>query len=274
MKTFDFSKTGGFPLTQNRLDYMQQGYIEALIAILKIAGHNSCILWGCEVSQDGGTLVWTMQPGWIYKDGELVRVALSYLSDGLLGPGVLGITIVRNTVSLPYNTGGSKDTQLEAVGVLDAVPVGGATDQVELSALGKWAELFGSNYRVAGTTIAVATGAGNGTITGNIDYTKDLVANTLRIRGQLSVATPGDFAASPGYTPILLATLAADYRPATVAATFNGRVANGFGRVTDDGGGTWLDMPFVIFTDGKVEAVLVKSAAAYTIAFNVLVPLD
>ena len=66
MKSIDFSKNGGFPLSQDRLDYMQQSYTEAIEVLAKICGDktilNGVIVTGATVSD-----------GWIIYNGQLIK---------------------------------------------------------------------------------------------------------------------------------------------------------------------------------------------------------
>lgn len=67
MKTSNFTHIGGLKGTQNRLDFMQQGYIEALAAVAKLCGDKTII---CGVEVDASNNV---SDGWIAVDGELIR---------------------------------------------------------------------------------------------------------------------------------------------------------------------------------------------------------
>ena len=64
-KTFDFSKQGGMPLNQQRLEYMQQSYTEALQAVSNLMG-DMVIVSGCVVNGNNVT------DGWVVVGGELL----------------------------------------------------------------------------------------------------------------------------------------------------------------------------------------------------------
>lgn len=64
-KRIDFSKTGGFPTTQNTLDFMQQAYVNAIQALADLAG-NRVIISGMEENNN------QVSDGWIVWDGELL----------------------------------------------------------------------------------------------------------------------------------------------------------------------------------------------------------
>lgn len=84
MKKIDFSQSGGFPLEQMTLDFMQQAYIGELLPafldwIIRKSSftvrpeHEGFILSGLNERTQDGLLIIT--PGWIVRDGELLRFA-------------------------------------------------------------------------------------------------------------------------------------------------------------------------------------------------------
>lgn len=66
MNRIDFSLTGGMPMYQNTLDFLQQEYTGAINALANLAGKRA-IIAGCE------TVGNTVKNGWLAIDGELVR---------------------------------------------------------------------------------------------------------------------------------------------------------------------------------------------------------
>lgn len=64
-KRIDFTQPGGFPLTQNALDFMQQSYRKAIQGLADLAG-NSVIVSGME--ENGSNVA----DGWIIYNGELM----------------------------------------------------------------------------------------------------------------------------------------------------------------------------------------------------------
>lgn len=65
MNFSDLTHTGGLPLTQNRIDFLQQSYLAAFAAIAHLCGSKT-ILYG--VVNTGGVV----SDGWISYDGELL----------------------------------------------------------------------------------------------------------------------------------------------------------------------------------------------------------
>jgi hypothetical protein len=64
-ESIDFSKEGGFPLTQGTLEILQRSYSEAIGVLAGIIG-DRVIVSGCEDSPTG------VVPGWLCIDGELL----------------------------------------------------------------------------------------------------------------------------------------------------------------------------------------------------------
>lgn len=65
-KQIDFSNIGGFPLTEDTLDYLQGSYTGALGAVAKLAG-DKVIITGVEVTGA------TVSNGWISYQGKLIK---------------------------------------------------------------------------------------------------------------------------------------------------------------------------------------------------------
>lgn len=86
-KRFDFTKLGGFPLTQNRLAYMQEAYSELIGAICSTFG--DVIVSGCNIS-DGN-----ISDGWMIIGGELLPFKSA--------PQQTYVKIVDETTDLTYN---------------------------------------------------------------------------------------------------------------------------------------------------------------------------
>lgn len=93
MKTFDFSKNGGFPLTQDALDFMQQDYQEKYKALAAMGGTGPFIISGM-VEASGN-----VSNGTLFYQNEIIPFV----------GGAVGATIVIQTYSttLQYGDGNS-----------------------------------------------------------------------------------------------------------------------------------------------------------------------
>ncbi|NDC41567.1 MAG: hypothetical protein EBZ77_08460 [Chitinophagia bacterium] len=69
MKRIDFTIPGGFPLSQDRMQFLQESYIDAITALAGIGAAGDYILSGCELSGDDPTF--TVSEGWIFYRGKL-----------------------------------------------------------------------------------------------------------------------------------------------------------------------------------------------------------
>lgn len=76
-KRIDYTQLGGFPLTQDVLDFMQSSYREALKGIAVLCG-NKTILSGVEVTGP------TVSNGWISYNGELIPFVGGTLATGVV----------------------------------------------------------------------------------------------------------------------------------------------------------------------------------------------
>ncbi len=95
MNTIDFSQTGGYPYTQDTLDFLQQSYSSAFQGISKFIsnGNSLTILTGCNITGS------TASNGWVIVDGELMP---------FIGGTIQSTYIVRDiTQNITYQNGNS-----------------------------------------------------------------------------------------------------------------------------------------------------------------------
>lgn len=280
-KSIDFTKTGGVPVTQRLFKFMQDSYLPVLDAIVKMGGDSTgvpIILSGMVVSGGGNTV----SDGWFVYNGDIIP-----FTGGTVTPGVGEVALVVITeysdpaVPSFYDSTTPDIFYYKTAALTNAATVTDAT-HYPVSALKRFGVGMGeANRESAWSSIAVTTGAGNGTITGTIYYKKDFLSNTVRVRGILSVTTPGDFSASPALTTIGLAAVGAlpsGYRP--VAAVFFGACAFDLSgnRIANDAGDSYIDQVSVsVNTNGSITGYFIKPDAgvsAYLINFYQTIPID
>src|SRR4051812_3253277 len=104
MKAIDFTHAGGFPLTQDELDYLQQAYTECLNAFAVMGGAGPTLINGMDVSVSGPTT--TVADGWFFYNGELIKFNPGSYTAIPLGDVVL-VNITPTVGSLTYNDGSS-----------------------------------------------------------------------------------------------------------------------------------------------------------------------
>lgn len=97
-KGFDFSQLGGFPMNQQRLEWMQAAYTELSGGLAAFFGDN-VIVSGCIVNGQ------TVSDGWIVVDGELLPFVGTIT-------GVLSTFLIRTTITpLTFKDGMQKNVQ-------------------------------------------------------------------------------------------------------------------------------------------------------------------
>jgi len=97
-KRYDFTQLGGFPVTQDRLAFMQDSYRNAFGAIAKIIGDYS-IMTGVEVDNTNALV----SDGWIIVQGELMPFVGGSLSSG--------VVVLETAENLSFFSGDDKTVQ-------------------------------------------------------------------------------------------------------------------------------------------------------------------
>lgn len=290
MKKHDFTQAGGFPFDQDQLKHLQDGLIEAVYALGRTGGTAKFKLYGCEVSRvlvSGTTYDYSITAGALFFNDEIIQVPASSLSGVDVSTYKLFLEIVDDTTTLTYYDASTHASQIANHMKLAKYAIATADDSVKFDAanLVPFGVGFGANNRESSwTSISVATGAGNGSITGTIYYKKDYLSNTVRVRGILSSATPSDFAASPELTIVGLAgvgALPSGYRPVAArhftAAAFDGSVLP-TNRFLNDAGDAFIDrIQCSVNTNGSITGYFIKPDAGvsgYLINFYEIIPID
>lgn len=107
MKQIDFSKYGGFPLTQPTLDFLQKSFSEPLLAMAKVLG-DKVIIDGINI---GATSV---SDGWFIYGGEIIKFNACALINNAK------VNITQPLQSVLFQDGLTKAVYKEKQGVLDA----------------------------------------------------------------------------------------------------------------------------------------------------------
>lgn len=287
MKRHDLTQSGGFPFDQDQLKHMADGLTNAAYGLARTAGTDKFKLYGCVVSRSlvsGTTYDYSVAAGAMFCDGEIVEVPAMSLSGVDASVYDVYFEKVTSNTTLTYYSGATHASQLDNYMKIEKYTIGTAETSTKFlyTNLALFGKGLGENNRESSwTSIAVATGAGNGTITGTIYYKKDTLSNTVRVRGILSSATPSDFSASPALTTIALASvgsLPSGYRP--VAAVFFGACAFDLSgnRIANDAGDSYIDQVSVsVNTNGSITGYFIKPDAgvsAYLINFYQTIPID
>ncbi len=280
MKTIDFTKPGGFPLTQDQLDYLQQAYIETVSALSLLGssgGPAPVLISGMAISYPSAGAI-AVADGWFLYNGEMVRFTASSVSG--LGLGTEAYVVIAATAgTLTYNDGSTPAVILDKTATVQALPTGTPTDAFHflLSALTPFGKGFGINNREQNwNSIAVSTAPAVGGVTGTVYYKKDFTANTLHIRGFLFANNAQNFAASPGATYYTMLTLPVGYVP-SYNAFFTSHYYLSSLLMDDIGVGYIKQFSSSINTAGQFFVNWIKpdiAVTGYGVNFNSVISLD
>ena len=274
MKAIDFTHAGGFPLTQDELDYLQQAYTECINALALMGGYGPILISGMGTNVVGGTTI--IANGWFFYNGVMVQFVSGSYSIIPIGDVVL-VTITPSATSLTYNDGSSYGAILNATATLTLGPSATTATQFPLSALQPFQLVFGQNGREsAWSSLAVSTPILSGGVTGTIYYKKDLMANTLQIRGLLTAGNAQNFGASPSALFYDMGSLPAGYIPNNNAYFTAQYFVSGL--IKDDLGVAWIkQINCAVNSIGQISINWIRpdiSIGGYAINFNTTIPLD
>ena len=140
MKRLDFSFPGQMPGGQDRLNWLQEGWTEALEAVAAVGANQTAnvatILYGMVSSTVGGTT--TVTAGWFVYNGELIRFpGGSFSAASLLD---MFVVITRTSLPLTYNSTAVNNVINDVTGVLTVLTSVSPTNstQFKLDALVAW----------------------------------------------------------------------------------------------------------------------------------------
>jgi len=274
MKAIDFTHTGGFPLTQDELDYLQTAYTECINAFGAMGGNGPSLITGMSESFSLGTT--TISDGWFFYNGEMIKFNTSSYSALGLGDVVL-VTISSAATSLTYNDGSSYGAILNKTATISVGPPVTSPTQFPLASFQPFQLVFGQGGRESGwSSLAVSTPALSGGVTGTIYYKKNLMANTLQIRGALIASNAQNFVASPSAIYSLMATLPVGYLPNNVA--YFTSIYFSSSMIEDDLGVAWIkQVNCAVNTGGQILMNWIKpdvTVLGYGLEFNTILPLD
>ena len=276
MKKIDFTHAGGFPLTQDELDYLQQAYGECINALTAMGsdGSTPMIISGMvQTVPSAGSVAVT--DGWLFYGGEMIRFTGGTVTPA--GTDVPLVVITPASTNLTYNDGSSYPAVLNKTATLSSGPILTDATHFPLSAAQPYQVVFGLGGREsAWNSIGVATSTAVGNVLGTIYYKKNWLNNTLHIRGTLTANAAQNFNPSPTALFYLMATLPAGYIPNS-SANFTAYyyAANLF---KDDLGIAWVkQLTSLVSTSGQLSINFIKpdvAITAYSVVFNTIIPLD
>lgn len=275
MKTINFSHPGGFPLTQQELDFMQSAYTEYANAFAKmgINGALPIIISGMNITYPSAGVV-AVSDGWLYYQGNLVSFSGGSVSP--TGSDVPMVLINDSYTDLVYNNGVSHPAIRQITATLTVASISTSV-MFPVSSLKLFQEMFGKNARESSWGhIGVSTPSTVGGLYGDIYYKKNYLTNTLQIRGVITPNNAQNLMPSPTSINILVGTLSAEYSPANIFYFSSYYYASNLFK--DDLGVAWIkQFTSIVNTGGQILINFIRpdaAVAAYTVMFNTIVPLD
>lgn len=183
MKRFDFSQTGGFPASQDRLAWMQAGYIEAINSLATLAGSAvPCVITGVELTSGSWATGGVISDGWVYSpDWGVVPFV-----GGAFTP-TSNVVIWEDSFPTPPDPLIFENNAGNNVQILRRARIGpGVTNTLQTLSQTRWQQVFGATQRTEWTALTLLTG-----ISANLNYMQDTLTGMVRIRGNISVHPSG-----------------------------------------------------------------------------------
>ena len=273
MNTLDLTKTGGFPFTQDMLDWIQQnglGVMNMLGAKLLPDGltntPNTPV--GLVGINPGDTVIY--KAGYLWYNNEILHFPVDIDTSGLpaLSPGsglVYGFSIQEMDTPVSYFDGTVHNTKISRT---VTIVTGADTLTASFIPLTTTIYYFDNGLReIVETHIPISVSS----ITGDIYYRKNYLNNTLQVRGLLSI--PASVINPPSV--ITLATLPVAYRPISQSGLFTGYYRYVSSYLTDVSGIDFIrNVHMELQTNGSLNILPIPAAGVYSIMFNTIIPLD
>lgn len=183
MKRFDFTQTGGFPLTQDRLKWLQDGRIDGINALAALAGITTpCAVSGVELTAGSWATSGTVSDGWVFHPalGLMPFVGGSFTA-------VSNDVIYQDTFPAPpnplsYESNAQYNVQIQRVASISA----GATQALRQLSQTRWGMNFGKENRTGWLPATLLSG-----FTGSVQYLYDQLADVVYVKGSVTMQPSG-----------------------------------------------------------------------------------
>lgn len=273
-KEIDFTKPGGFPFTQDTLNYMQEATGEALKALISVGGSTTgpMLLNGIVGSSapSGGDTAYTFTSGWFIYNAKLVKFTggTVTVSSGQYP----SVTIANGATPLTFNDGSTPNVLLSTTATLTVTTGTEAYTSTYFPILGM--KPYGRERDW--TTVTSFTSTVGGSVTGTMSYKKCSLTNTLAIKGALTIDCSALLTAMPASERTKFYTVPTDYRGAS-DVWFSGFVPRGSHVKTSDSV-QWIRELTIQYEAStgylSVEVLKTLSDAPIDIEFNTVINLD
>lgn len=201
MKRFDFTQTGGFPLSQDRLKWLQDGYIDAINALGGSCGATSnCVISGVLLTSGSWYAGGTVSDGWIYSP----QYGVVPFVGGNFNPAMSDISF-QDTIPIPPNPLSFANNAAYNVQLLRVCKIqNGPSNNLQNLSQNRWATQLGFNARTAWTNGTLASGS-----TGSIKMMVDEMTGMVHVRGGITRGLNNITVQNSGFPYNVVATILA-----------------------------------------------------------------
>ncbi|MGN6568222.1 MAG: hypothetical protein ACTHJ0_09730 [Flavipsychrobacter sp.] len=274
MNTLDLTKAGGFPFTQDMLDWMQQNSIAVMQALgvkclppsLADTPNTPVVITGMEYNSS----TQTYSAGWLLYNGELLQLPVATAVPGPLLPlgQSYGFGIVESDTPVSYGDGSTHGSKISRT-----ITIGQNTDLTTatfISFASTKIYRFDNSLKEPDETHVVISGLTG--VTGDIYYRKSFMSNTLQIRGVINVIA-ASIVSPPAEQTII--TLTSKYRPLAQDIHWHSNAWYDLSMLEDSTGLDYINnVSLKLQTSGELKVLARKGAADYSTTFNIIIPLD
>ncbi|MBS1690087.1 MAG: hypothetical protein JSS96_15260 [Bacteroidetes bacterium] len=275
MNTLDLTKTGGFPFTQDMLDWIQQNSL----AVMNMLGakllpdslaNTANTPVGLVGINPGTTQIY--KAGWLWYNNEILHFPTDIDASGLptLSPAsglVYGFAIQETDMPVSYFDGTSHNTKISRTVTIAAAANTLTATFIPLTTVIYY---FDNGLReLVESSVSISLSG----ISGTVYYRKNFMSNNMQVRGRLTI-TPA--VVDPPGIQSAISALPTGYRPANTVPIWAQlkNFGNAFPNVsgTDYIMGSYME----ILADGTINILPIKSSSAssYEVSFNIIIPLD
>lgn len=273
MNKLDLTKTGGFPFTQDMLDWLQQNSLAVMNMLgakllpdsLANTANTPVALVG--INPNGG---YVYKAGWLWYNNEILHFPTDIDTSGLptlTGGLVYGFAIQEVDTPVAYFDGSSHNTKISRT-----VTIASGANALTASFIPLTTTIYYFDNGLkepAETHIAMAGATG---LSGDIYYRKNFLTNTLQLRIDATITT--SVLDPPTYQ--FVATLPVGYRPtvATIPITLLVHYQTVNYILDATGEDHILHINGEVNSSGIINIAGIRGAANYSVSFYGIIPLD